>query len=527
MSGPTRTNVTTSHRVGNIKLVLADGFLFTDHYQLTMAQLYFHMGLHERRSQFDYFFRSYPSYGTHQAGYAISAGLGPLLDWMADTSFGADEAAALGKFQTSKGEPEFRPDFVEWLADAGSFASVSLWAVPEGRVIHPNTPLAVVEAPLAIAQILETPLLNHLNFASLIASKASRVVEAASGGSVLEFGMRRAPAWGANTASRASLIGGAEASSNVGMSIDLGYESRGTHAHSMVQVFMAVAGGELEAFRAYADLYPDDTTLLVDTVDTLQSGVPNAIRVFEELRAKGHEPKGIRLDSGDLAHLSVRSAQMLNAAGFETVKIVLSSQLDELTIWQIRNQILEESSRYDVDPALVLSRLVYGVGSRMVTSEGDSSFDGVYKTVAVEDDHGDWQPAIKISDSPAKIQNPGRKSLWRIYDRRGIATADLVSLNGEQIAAPVTLVHPTQPGVSRILTGPEVSRIEPLLVKVLDEGKRIGDLGGIEQARARRVADLQQLDPGVRRLVNPHTYHVSITPQLSELKTTMIQSFRA
>ena len=507
--------------------MLADGFLFTDHYQLTMAQLYFHMGLHERRSQFDYFFRSYPSYGTHQAGYAISAGLGPLLDWMDRTRFGKGEAAALGTFGTSAGSPEFRPDFIDWLAEAGTFGSVSIWAVPEGRVIHSNTPLVVVEGPLAIAQILETSLLNHLNFASLIATKASRVVEAASGGSVLEFGMRRAPAWGANTASRASLIGGAEASSNVGMSFDLGYPSRGTHAHSMVQVFMAVAGGELEAFRAYAGLYPDDTTLLVDTVDTLESGVPNAIRVFEELRSKGHEPKGIRLDSGDLAHLSVRSARMLNMAGFENVRIVLSSQLDELTIWQIRNQILEEAARYDVDPGRVLSRLVYGVGAKMVTSEGDSSFDGVYKAVAVESDAGDWQPAIKISDSPAKVQNPGRKRLWRIYDRRGIATADLVSLDGEQVTTPVTLIHPTQPGVSRILSDPEVSRIEPLLVHVLDNGKRATDLGGIEQARARRSADLQRLDPGVRRLVNPHTYHVSLTPQLSELKTSMVRSFRS
>lgn len=491
-----------------------------------MAQLYFRMGLHDRRAQFDYFFRSYPSYGTHQAGYGIAAGLGPLLDWMADTTVGPQEIAALGKFRTSTGEPEFRSDFIDWLAEAGSFSAVSLWAVPEGRVVHPNTPLAVVEAPLAIAQILESSLLNHLNFASLIATKASRVVEAASGGSVLEFGMRRASGWGANTATRASLIGGAEASSNVGMSLDLGYLSRGTHSHSMVQVFMAIAGGELEAFRAYADLYPDDTTLLVDTVDTLESGVPNAIRVFEELRSKGHEPKGIRLDSGDLAHLSVRSAQMLNAAGFDDVRIVLSSQLDELTIWQIRNQILEEAPRYDVDPARVLGRLVYGVGSRMVTSEGDSSFDGVYKAVAVQDEVGEWQPAIKISDSPAKIQNPGRKSLWRIYDRRNIATADLVSLNGEEITAPITLVHPTQAGVSRTLTEPEIQRIEPLLVQVLDGGRRVGNLGDIETARARRIADLKQLDPGVRRLVNPHTYHVSITPALSQLKNALVESFQ-
>ena len=506
--------------------MLANGFLFTDHYQLTMTQLYFRMGLHERPAQFDYFFRSYPSYGTHQAGYAIAAGLGPLLDWMDQATFGSEEAAALASLKTSKGRPEFHTDYIDWLTEHGTFNSVSMWAVPEGRVVHPNTPLAVVEAPLGIAQILESPLLNQLNYASLIATKASRVVEAAHGGRVLEFGMRRAPAWGANTASRSSLIGGADASSNVGMSLELGYASKGTHGHSMVQVFMAIAGGELEAFRAYADLYPDDCTLLVDTIDTLESGVPNAIRVFEELRSRGHEPKGIRLDSGDLAHLSVRSAQMLNRAGFEDARIVLSSRLDELTIWQIRNQIVDEAPAYNLDPARVLKRLVYGVGSNMVTSEGDPSFDGVYKTVAVQDDAGQWKPAAKISDSPAKVQNPGRKDLWRVYDRRGQATADLVSLNGEQVIAPLELIHPAQPGVVRRLGTDDVSEIEPLLVRVLDAGKRIADLGDIEQARARRTADLERLDPGVRRLVNPHTYHVSITPKLSELKHSMIAAYR-
>ncbi|MDH3306640.1 MAG: nicotinate phosphoribosyltransferase [Acidimicrobiia bacterium] len=504
--------------------VLASGFLFTDHYQLTMAQLYHRFGLHDRLAQFDYSYRSNPDYGTHQAGYAVTAGLGPLLDWMDRTRVEPADTAALGALQSAAGTPMFSRDFLEWMSSA-AYSAVSMWAVPEGRIVHPNTPLAVVEAPLAIAQMLETPLLNHLNYASLIATKASRVVEAAHEGPVFEFGMRRAPGWGANDATRAALIGGATASSNLGMSLELGLASQGTHGHSMVQVFMSIAGGELEAFRAYADVYPDNCLLLVDTIDTLGSGVPNAVRVFEELRSAGHEPRGIRLDSGDLAHLAVRSARMLNEAGFPDVRIVLSSQLDELTIWQIRNQIIDEAPRYEVEAASVLARLVYGVGSRMVTSHGDSSFDGVYKVVAVQNASREWRPAIKISDSPAKLAYPGRKGLWRVYDQRGIATADLVTLAEETPdGRPLHLIHPVQAGVGRVLGDEEISDTEPLLIPICAKGRRVVDLGGVAEARSRRVADLGRLDPGVRRLVNPHTYHVSLSPRLVDLKQTMMDA---
>jgi len=308
-------------------------------------------------------------------------------------------------------------------------------------------------------------------------------------------------------------------SSNVGASLDLGYEPKGTHAHSMVQVFMAALGGELDAFRAYAETYPDDCLLLVDTIDTLGSGVPNAITVFEELRRKGHRPIGIRLDSGDLAFLAVRSAKLLDDAGFDDVTIVLSSQLDEVNIWQIRNQIAIEAPRYGVDADRLLARLTYGVGSRMATSDGASSLDGVYKVVAVEDEAGGWQPAIKISDSPVKIVDPGIKQVWRVYDERNTATADLIALADEDVSQrPLTLHHPHLPDVTRTLDAGHVAGMEPLIRSVADMDIPSDPREVIEQARLRRQADLDRLDPGVRRLVNPHTYHVSHSDALSKMK---------
>jgi nicotinate phosphoribosyltransferase len=296
----------------------------------------------------------------------------------------------------------------------------------------------------------------------------------------------------------------------------------------MVQVFMAIAGGELEAFQAYADVYPDDCLLLVDTINTLESGVPNAIRVFEKLKAGGHRPVGIRLDSGDLAHLAVRSAAMLNAAGFADTSIVLSSQLDELTIWQIRNQVAEEAPRYGLDVDQMLGRLVYGVGSRMATSDGDPSFDGVYKAVAIRDGTGAWKPAIKISDSPDKLALPGVKSLWRVYDERGIATADVIATGEEDLSRrPLEILHPMRPGVGRILDDARISAVEPLLALIVERGRVVAALGDIHEARRRRAADLDRLDTGVRRLVNPHTYHVSITRTLLELKQSLIEEHRA
>lgn len=498
---------------------ISRGALLNDQYQLTMAQLYFRHGLHESEARFEHFFRGYPDYGEHQAGYAINAGWGWLGRWADRARFGKEEQDALRRHEVD-GHRLFEEDFIRWLGEV-SWDSLRYRAIPEGRVCHPNVPLTVVEGPLAAAQLIETPLLNHLNFHTLIATKASRVVEVARGGSVLEFGIRRAPDEGGIAASRAALIGGADASSNVGISHEMGILPQGTHAHSMVQVFMALGQGELEAFRAFAAMYPDQCILLVDTVDTLDSGVPNAITVFEELRRAGHRPVGIRLDSGDLAHLAVRSSLLLDEAGFDEVKIVLSSGLDELTISQILAQIAVEAPRYGGDADGIIRRLMYGVGTKMATSHGRPYLDGVYKLVAIGDESG-WRPAIKVSDTSAKVVNPGRKKVHRLYDRRGMATVDVMALDDEEVSFPLELHHHHEAGVGRTLQADRVSSVEELLVDAALEAPA-DDPAVVAEARKRRIADLERLDPGVKRLVNPHVYHVSVTRRLAELKARLIE----
>ena len=505
----------------------AEGMLFTDQYQLTMAHLYYRMGLHEVDAQFDHFFRSYPDYGAHQAGYCINAGLEWLLDWMIGARFREEDIAHLRAQTGRTGQRIFADDFLDWLKEHGTFEGIHLRAIPEGRVIHPNVPLTVVQGPLAMAQILETSLLNHLNYPILIATKAARIRLAGRGQLLLEFGLRRAQERGANAGARAALIGGADFTSNVGISHVLGYPPKGTHAHSMVQAFMALGEGELGAFRAYADVYPDDCLLLVDTIDTLESGIPNAIKVFEELRRRGHAPMGIRLDSGDLAHLSIQATKMLDDAGFPDVSIVLSNQLDELVIMQILAQIEEEAPHYDIDADHLIERLVYGVGTGLITSKGDAALDGVYKLVAIQH-AGRLVPAIKLSETPAKTINPGHKHVWRVYDARGKATADLLALDGEDPRQVERLVlhHPTEEQTQRVLKRAEIAEIEPLLVDILEDGALVYDLPSIEDMRAQRQADLERLDPGVSRMLNPHIYHVSLSEKLWDLKQDLIHTLQ-
>jgi nicotinate phosphoribosyltransferase len=499
---------------------LAEGILYTDMYQLTMAHLYFRMGLHERPAQFDLFFRSYPDYGAHKAGYCINAGLEWVLDWMQDANFGEAEADFLRAQTGRTGGRLFADDFIRWMGTDGSFDGLTLRAIPEGRVVHPNVPLVTVRGPLAMAQVLETPLLNRLNYPTLIATRAARISQAGRGQLLLEFGMRRGHERAVNAGARAALIGGADYTSNVGISQVLGYPPKGTHAHSMVQLYMALGGGELEAFRAYAQIYPDDCILLVDTINTLESGVPNAIKVFEELRQKGHKPIGIRLDSGDLAHLALQAAKMLDDAGFPDTSIVLSNQLDEMTILQILVQIAEEASHNGLDADQLIGRLVYGVGTNLITSAGDAALDGVYKLVAVQDEAGAWVPA--------KTPNPGNKRLWRVYDDRGLATADLLTLDDEDPSQmePLHLRHPTDANTFRALAQSTISEIEPLLVTILRDGEIVYDLPPLDEIRERRKADLERLDLGVRRLLNPHIYHVSLSPKLWQLRQSLIARFR-
>lgn len=501
----------------------AEGIFFIDQYELTMAQLYYRYGLHEKPVLFDYFFRNYPDYGEHKAGFCVAAGMSWLVDWMEEARLTEDELDQLRKHTGRAGERTFDEDFLTWLSDNGSFNGLSIEAIPEGRVVHPHVPLAVVRGPLAQAQLLETSLLNHLNYQTLIATKAARIRDSGRGQLLLEFGLRRAHDRGATAGARAALVGGADFTSYVGLSHELGLEPKGTHAHSMVQVFMALGQGELEAFRAYADVYPDDCLLLVDTIDTLESGLPNAIRVFEELRQNGHQPVGIRLDSGDLAYLSIQAAKMLNEAGFEDTTIVLSNNLDELVIWQILTQIAQEAPRYGLEADHITERLAFGVGTRLITSWGEPALGGVYKLVAVGDE-GEWQPAIKISESAEKTANPARKRAWRLYDERGLATADLVALADETPAEDSTLRlhHPHDASRKRMVEVSALSEIEPLLENILEEGSRVEDETTLEEIRDRRLQDVSRLDPGVRRLLNPHRYHVSLSDDLWRLKQDLV-----
>jgi nicotinate phosphoribosyltransferase len=502
----------------------AEGALLVDLYELTMAQMYFAEGIHTTPAMFEHFFRSYPNYGSHQAGYCIQAGLESLLEWMSEHSFDAGTLEYLGSLRGRGDTPLFTEAFLEWLGTM-TFDDLKIWSTPEGRVVHAGVTLSIIEGPLAVAQILETALLNQFSYETLVATKASLVVEAARGRPTLEFGVRRGPQYGATAGTRAALIGGATSTSYVGAAMLNGVDPAGTHAHSMVQAMMALGHGELGAFRAYARSFPDSCLLLVDTIDTIDSGLPNAITVFEELRTAGHEPVGIRLDSGDLAHLAIRSAQMLDAADFDETLIVLSSGLDELAIWQIMTQIEQEADQYGVDPDALIDRLAFGVGTKLLTSDGDSSLDSVYKLVAVSQDD-EWRPAIKISESPQKTVTPGHKQVVRLYDRRGLAAADVMALETEELdqASEIGLRHPIRHDFHRTVARADIANIEHLLEPVWDNGGRVHATEPIAAARERRVADLAQLDPGVRRFLNPHVYHVSLTQDLWQLRHDTIEA---
>jgi nicotinate phosphoribosyltransferase len=450
--------------------------------------------------------------------------MGWLLEWMESVRFEEPDIELLASQETATGSKRFDRGFLDWLIANGDLSAVRVDAVPEGRVVHPNAPMATIRGPLAMTQILETPFLNRLNYPTLIATKAARVDDAARGATVLEFGMRRGPHSGAHAGGRAALVGGADFTSNVALSHAVGLDPKGTHAHSMVQAFIALGYTELDAFRKFADLYPDECILLVDTIDVMGSGVPNAIKIFEELRADGHVPLGIRLDSGDLAYLTIQAAAMLDQAGFGEVSIVLSSDLDELVIWQILSQLESEAPRYGLDPRGLVDRVTFGIGTRLITSYGDPALGGVYKLVAIDDGEGRWKPAIKISESIEKMPVPGEKRLMRVYDSRGLATADIIAVAGEDPMdqESLDLFHPHRE-TRRTVRTTELSGAEDLLEKVFSDGRRLDGEPDLETLRKRRRGDLDRLDRGVRRLVNPHIYHVSLTKRMKELQLDLIE----
>ena len=513
---------------------LAEGALYTDQYQLTMAQVYFRTGLHERPAQFEHTFRHYPDYGRHQAGYCVSAGLQWLAEWLRTARFGEAELATLRQHHGVDGQRLFGDDFLAWLSATGGFGALEISAIPEGRVVHPHVPLTTVTGPLALAQIVETPLLNLLNFQTLIATKASRIAEAAQGGQVLEFGMRRAPERGATAASRAALVGGAAFTSNVGLSHAVGLPPKGTHAHALVQAFLALGEGEVGAFRAYAEVYPDDCVLLVDTIDTLESGVPNAITVFEELPPAGTGRSGSAWTPATWPTSRWSRPACSTGPGSPTRRSC------SLRTWTSspsgRSGARSRPRRREPDS----TPITCCGGSSSASAPGwpratalracPASTSSWLWRVRRPMETAPGPRALRSTATgcrPSRSRTPRPRPATRASSRsggctieRGMATADVLGLAGERLEAPLTLHHPTEPGVIRRLT---VLSAHERLHERLDLTTILDEHDALEAARARRRADLERLDLGVRRLVNPHRYHVSLTPRLWRLKQELIE----
>lgn len=470
--------------------------MMTDLYQLTMMYGYYKCGMRDNLATFDMFYRSKDA-TTH---YAIMAGVEQLIEYVENLHFDEEAIAYL------RGLNIFDEDFLDELRRFTFHGDIQ--AVPEGTIVFSHEPLIRVTAPIFEAQLIETALLTIINHQTLIATKASRVVQAAEGGTVMEFGLRRAQGPDAGIyGARAAIIGGCVGTSNVLTGQMYGIPAMGTHAHSWVMSFPT----ELEAFRKYAELFPTSCLLLVDTYDTLRSGVPNAITVFKELRERGYEPKGIRLDSGDLAYLSREARKMLDAAGFPEAIICASGDLDENLIRDLKLQ----GACIDT----------WGVGTKLITSEDSPSLGGVYKLSAEYVD-GRVVPKIKISENPAKITNPGVKKLYRIYDKsNGMAVADLIALDQEHYdeSKPLTIYDPVNTWKSMTLTNYTMKELQVPLFK---NGKRVYDSPSLMDIRQHCEEDLATFWDQYKRLLNPHRYKVDLSDSLWMLKNSMIQQLR-
>lgn len=466
--------------------------LLTDLYELTMLAGYLEEGMTEKPAVFDLFFRSNPFEG----GYAVFAGLETALEYLEELRFRPEELEYL------RGLGIFKPCLIEFLREFSFHGTVT--APPEGTVVFANEPLLTVEGPLAEAQFVETALLNIINFQTLVATKAARINHAAAGAAVIEFGLRRAqgPNGGLSCA-RAACVGGVRSTSNVQAGMLHGLPVRGTHAHSWVQAFP----DELTAFRAYAAAFPDSSILLVDTYDTLKSGIPNAISVAGELRKRGHELRGVRLDSGDLAFLSRESRRMFDEAGFPAVKIVASNELDEFVIESIRG----EGGRVDI----------YGVGTKLATCAGDGggALGGVYKLVSV-----DGIPKLKVTSDIAKATLPGKKRLVRVVGAGGSLIQDLICLEDDRLRSGDTVYDPCNP--LQHTTLPENVILQELRQVVMENGRRTLPRESIFSMADRSQLELARLPQGCLRFINPHRYKVSISEQLNDLRNRLIAQVR-
>ena len=473
--------------------------LLTDLYQLTMAYGYWKTGRAEHEAVFHLHFRTSPFAG----GYAIAAGLGPALEWLRNFRFAADDLAYLATIPGNDGKPIFEPGFLDYLGDLR--LTVDIDAIPEGTAVFPHQPLVRVRGPILQCQLLETALLCLINFNTLIATKAARTCQAARGEPVLEFGLRRAQGLdGALNASRAAHIGGCASTSNVLAGKRFGIPVRGTHAHSWVMSF----DDELEAFTAYAGAMPNNCVFLVDTYDTV-AGVRHAIEVGRQLRAKGHEMVGIRLDSGDLAWLSIEARRLLDEAGFHKAVIVASNDLDERTITSIKDQGGAVS--------------VWGVGTKLVTAYDQPALGGVYKLAAIREPGGAWKPRIKLSEQAIKTSTPGMQNVRR-FIRDGEAVGDVIwdELHGEP--AEWLMVDPADP--TRRKAMPPTAQAHDLLAPVLRAGAFVYREPPIAEIRQRTAQQLALLHGGIKRFDHPHQYPVGLEAGLHERKTALILAAR-
>ncbi|MEM7697511.1 MAG: nicotinate phosphoribosyltransferase [Verrucomicrobiota bacterium] len=471
--------------------------LLTDLYQITMAAGYFEAGKAEQESVFHLFFRSLPFNG----GYAISAGLEDAVRWLEHFSFDDEVLSYLSSLKGNQGEPLFTPEFLEYLK--GLRWSCDVDAMAEGTLVFPHQPILRVKGQLLQAQWVETALLNIINFQTLIATRAARIVGAASGDPVLEFGLRRAQGPdGGLMASRAAYIGGCAATSNVLAGHEFGIPVKGTHAHSWVMSF----DDELSAFREYAEAMPDNCVLLVDTFDTL-AGVEHAIEIGRELRQRGHQLAGIRLDSGDLAWLSKESRKRLDEAGFEDTAIVASNDLDEETIESLRNQGAKIT--------------VWGVGTRMVTGGEQSALGGVYKLGALRDEKAGWIPKMKLSEERVKVSQPGILQVRRFREGDQLI-GDAIYDEERGCPAHPTLIDPSEPLRRKVIA--EAAQGEDLLVPLYRKGELVAELPSLDVVRDHAAAQLTLLDSTIRRIDRPHRYPAGLESGLYNRKQELLDA---
>lgn len=473
--------------------------LLTDLYQLTMAYGYWKSGMHEKEAVFHLFFRKHPFKG----GFSIACGLEDAIDYLRELRFAEGELAYLATLTGNDGKPIFEPGFLDYLRDLRWTCDVD--GVPEGTVVFPHEPLLRIQGPLVQCQLVETALLNMLNFQTLIATKAARVCLAAQAEPILEFGLRRAQgADGALAASRAAYIGGCSATSNVLAGYRFGIPVRGTHAHSWVMSFDT----EVEAFRAYAAALPNNAVFLVDTYDTIR-GVQQAIEMGKWLRERGHELGGVRLDSGDLAWLSIEARRLLDAAGFPKAAIVASNDLDEQTIMSLKQQGAAIN--------------VWGVGTKLVTAYDQPALGGVYKLAAVRGADGAWKHKVKLSEQAAKVSTPGLQQVRR-FRRDGAFLGDMIYDLSGPVEQSRTIVDPLD--FTRRKHIPEDAEAEELLVPIFSRGELVYERPAISAIRDRAQTQLTGFHEGHKRFLNPHEYPVGLSPALHDLKTRLILEAR-